>query len=374
MFSLWNTVASCWDRFSDNINYVIIASPYDTDPQKRLVAIRRQRWLIAISIWMTFLFNGLASSAALPWLAPLNPGEVSDRNLSLLTPAGYAFGIWGLIYALLAAYSIYQLLPRTFDDQVINRAIGSNLVIFNSLLNCTWVVVWGNDLTGVGLIVILLLLVNLAWIYWKLSLVDFRYETKSDDNVDDEKATKPGSSKNDLDDSDSDEKGEARGRNIHGNASSSIREWVRWLCIYPAFSVYFAWVLVASILNIFAVFGTYNSIVNINGDNSQSVERVFAGSVVGLVAAWLLESMISWLPRRRTLNGPDGWVSGTGAWALLAVGVKNMEQASKSPSPLLPQIATMAYVFGGLLAFQTVVIIGMKLFAAYKRWANVDLI
>lgn len=38
-------------------------------------------------------------------------GEVSDGNRSLITPAGYAFTIWGVIFAGALAWAVYQALP-----------------------------------------------------------------------------------------------------------------------------------------------------------------------------------------------------------------------------------------------------------------------
>jgi hypothetical protein len=40
-----------------------------------------------------------------------NTGAISDANASPVTPAGYAFTVWGLIYAACLALAIYQLLP-----------------------------------------------------------------------------------------------------------------------------------------------------------------------------------------------------------------------------------------------------------------------
>ncbi len=36
-------------------------------------------------------------------------GEVSNKYFNLLTPASYAFAIWGLIFTTLIAYGIYQV-------------------------------------------------------------------------------------------------------------------------------------------------------------------------------------------------------------------------------------------------------------------------
>ena len=68
-------------------------------------------------------------------------GEVSGRYDTLLTPAGYAFGIWGLIYLGLIIFAIYQLLDlfnKKFDNSYV-LDIGWWFVVAN-LANAAWVV------------------------------------------------------------------------------------------------------------------------------------------------------------------------------------------------------------------------------------------
>jgi hypothetical protein len=42
-------------------------------------------------------------------------GDVSDKYPTLLTPAGFTFTIWGIIYTLLALF-VHQALPRNRDN------------------------------------------------------------------------------------------------------------------------------------------------------------------------------------------------------------------------------------------------------------------
>ncbi len=44
-------------------------------------------------------------------LAGRSVGEVSDATRALITPAGYAFSIWGPIFAGALAWAVYQALP-----------------------------------------------------------------------------------------------------------------------------------------------------------------------------------------------------------------------------------------------------------------------
>ncbi|MGD1904526.1 MAG: tryptophan-rich sensory protein [Leptolyngbyaceae cyanobacterium] len=57
-----------------------------------------------------------------------NVGEIANTTLAgvLITPANYAFAIWGLIYVGLIAYGVYQLRPAQRQDpvlQTVNRCL-----------------------------------------------------------------------------------------------------------------------------------------------------------------------------------------------------------------------------------------------------------
>ena len=56
-------------------------------------------------------------------LAGRSVGEVSDATRALITPAGYAFSIWGPVFALALAWAVYQALPGQ-RDRAVHRATG----------------------------------------------------------------------------------------------------------------------------------------------------------------------------------------------------------------------------------------------------------
>ncbi len=56
-------------------------------------------------------------------LAGRSVGEVSDATRSLITPAGYAFSIWGPIFAGALAWAVYQALPAQ-RDRAVHRSTG----------------------------------------------------------------------------------------------------------------------------------------------------------------------------------------------------------------------------------------------------------
>lgn len=106
------------------------------------------------------------------WLANWLPiggvktGEVSALYESLFTPAGFTFGIWGVIYTGLLIYAIYQALPAQSGNLML-RDVG-RLFTANSLLNCAWLIAWHMQLLSASLLIMFAILISLVMIYRKL--------------------------------------------------------------------------------------------------------------------------------------------------------------------------------------------------------------
>lgn len=85
-------------------------------------------------------------------LLPLNgqtTGEISDRFPVLITPPGYVFSIWGLIYTGLIAYVIYQALPSRRDDPRLRRLAWP--FILSCAANVAWLLLWHYNQFGLTL-------------------------------------------------------------------------------------------------------------------------------------------------------------------------------------------------------------------------------
>lgn len=117
--------------------------------------------LVLLSTFGVIMMNWFAVGG---YIGGVTPEVISDKYPTFLTPAGYAFTIWGWIYAGLIIFSIYQLLPKTKEKFAKIRS----LYIASCFINCLWIYVWHNDLIAVSLLVILSLLAILATINLKL--------------------------------------------------------------------------------------------------------------------------------------------------------------------------------------------------------------
>lgn len=121
------------------------------------------RALVVVALVLVLLVNWLAN--ALP-LNGLQTGAVSALYESYFTPAGFTFAIWGVIYAGLLVYALYQALPARRDEAQL-AGIGW-LFVANSVFNCAWLFAWHWQYIGVCMLLMLGLLVTLVLVYRRL--------------------------------------------------------------------------------------------------------------------------------------------------------------------------------------------------------------
>lgn len=117
--------------------------------------------LVIIATVGLIVFNYFAATGI---LGGVDTGAVSDKYQTFITPAGYAFAIWSLIYLGCIAFSIYQALPSQLERfRPIRRAY-----IVSCVANCAWLYFWSQEMMVVCLGVILILLAAVGFINVKL--------------------------------------------------------------------------------------------------------------------------------------------------------------------------------------------------------------
>lgn len=117
-------------------------------------------FLYTVFYLFIILVNTLAN------ILPLNgktTGELSDKYDSLVTPAGFAFSIWSLIYLLLAVF-IWKVWK---EHKTHNNYTGPLLkwFILQAIFNMTWLISWHYELIGLSVFIMLGLLVSIISIY-----------------------------------------------------------------------------------------------------------------------------------------------------------------------------------------------------------------
>ena len=115
---------------------------------------------------LTVIVNSLAGSTTL--IGGVNTAQISDSNPTLITPAGYVFSIWGIIYVLLGIFVIFQALPSQKEKEY-KKKIGW-LFVLSSIINIVWLFLWQYELLSLSVVLMFLLLASLILIYIRLGI------------------------------------------------------------------------------------------------------------------------------------------------------------------------------------------------------------
>lgn len=114
----------------------------------------------SVAVAVTALSQLLSSPVSSAVQGGSNTGAIADAHLSPVTPAGYAFSIWGLIYAASLALAVYQLLPSQRHREVHRRTGWWIAAAF--LASTVWVPIFGTRTIWLSQIVIVMLVGCLA--------------------------------------------------------------------------------------------------------------------------------------------------------------------------------------------------------------------
>lgn len=186
-----------------------------------------------IAFVATVVVNVLANTSA---LNGRTTGEISDLYPTLITPAGYTFSIWGMIYALLLVFVVFQLLPQQRQKQFIWQI--SIFFVLGSFFNILWLFLWHYDQITFSVVPMFALLATLIAIYLRLQI---------------------------------------------GKSKVLLKEK---LCVNLPFSVYLGWITVAAIVNVAA------ALVSVNWDGLELGNVTWAILVIAVALLITLTVLI----------------------------------------------------------------------------------
>ena len=115
--------------------------------------------VVVLAVAVNLVLNGLAGAGL---LFGVQTGAVSDGVPTGVTPAGWTFGIWTVIFLMLVVYAGFQALPARRGPRYDAPAVP--FVIAN-LLTGLWQIPWLTRHFGLSLVVIAATLVSLIWLY-----------------------------------------------------------------------------------------------------------------------------------------------------------------------------------------------------------------
>ncbi len=120
-----------------------------------------------IAVFAAFGVNVLANVRP---IGDLTLGEISNQLFGevLITPARYAFAIWGVIYLGLFSFAIYQALPRQRNKLIFQDM--SYWLVAASVAQIIWVFIFQFRFFVASFVVMLLILLPLIRLYLKVNL------------------------------------------------------------------------------------------------------------------------------------------------------------------------------------------------------------
>lgn len=181
------------------------------------------QWANIVAFLITVLVNALANTSV---LNGKTTGEISDLYPTLVTPAGYVFAIWGLIYILLLVFVVFQALPSQRGN-AFQKEVGV-LFVLSSVFNVVWLFLWQYGYITLSVLPMFALLATLIATYLRLNI---------------------------------------------GKSKVSLKEK---LSVHLPFSVYLGWITVASIANVAA------ALVSINWDGLGLSDATWAILVIAV--------------------------------------------------------------------------------------------
>ncbi|MFW5790697.1 MAG: tryptophan-rich sensory protein [Bacillota bacterium] len=136
--------------------------------------LKLKQGLNIIGLIIMITVNALAN------ILPINDiptGEVSDQYENIFTPAGFTFSIWGVIYLSLIILIVYLTIGLIRKkSRSINYIKDMGYFFFiSSILNAIWIFLWHYELLGASIFVILGILISLIIIYRKINLSSVNY-------------------------------------------------------------------------------------------------------------------------------------------------------------------------------------------------------
>lgn len=184
-----------------------------------------QQVLVVLATAGVIVFNWLAATGR---VNGVTPEVISALHPTLVTPAGYAFMIWSLIYFGMTAFSIYQLLPSNAERFIPIRRI----YILSCVLNCAWIYFWHGDQVAICLVIILALLGTLLWINIKVK-----------------------------------------------NAETNTQFWL----VKAPFGIYFGWVTLATMVNLMIVLKDLNTGMSVATETALGCVLILFAALLGVI-------------------------------------------------------------------------------------------
>ena len=189
--------------------------------------------LVIVGVVLTLVVNYLATSGV---LNNITPPEISDALLTKFTPANYAFAIWSIIYTFVIGFTIYQALPSQRDNPRLKGV--RELFIVSCVFNIAWTFAWHYEFYALSLAFMVGILLSMIGIF------------------------------------------------VRAGIGKPTDSWAQRILVHVTFSLYLAWIAVATIANAASVLVYYDFAGFGIGDSVWAAIMILVAAVVGAAVLW----------------------------------------------------------------------------------------
>lgn len=123
------------------------------------------RQIVIVLAFIVMVALNIASTSNSGQFRNKTPSDLSGSNQTPITPAGFAFSVWGLIYTFVGIFVVYQAFPSNRNNVLIPPVLAF-WVPLSFICNGLWLICWPLDGWWTSIPVIGLYLYALVNIYW----------------------------------------------------------------------------------------------------------------------------------------------------------------------------------------------------------------
>merc|ERR1719231_1618785 len=113
---------------------------------------------------LAFIANAAVTYISMTGVFGPTNSQLSKKYQALVTPAGWAFSIWGPIFILEAVFAIYQMFGNVRASETVEAI--AYPYMWSCFAQIMWTIVFAQEWIGVSLFFMLSILVALMWMQY----------------------------------------------------------------------------------------------------------------------------------------------------------------------------------------------------------------
>lgn len=110
-----------------------------------------------------YIINVLVTAFAAPIFNLTDNATLSAKYQTIITPAGFTFAIWGVIFLSQLIFTIYQMLPQHRSADIVQYSVGL-MYFYACIAQSAWTFIFGSEILWLSVVAMFCILVSLSWI------------------------------------------------------------------------------------------------------------------------------------------------------------------------------------------------------------------